>query len=447
MEIQNRLGKLIEDVQSMLLVCDLGGNILGMSGGLSTVLGFEEEDFRTSSIRDLAPELENGIQENLWLTDSSLKAPITIYGKMGRCIYSSYQIQLVKEDSDILMIRFGANEVQPNNSQTMKELRRYISQVTHDIKNPLFGIRGHLEILMQNTQFEEDDYSSFGAMLKCCDEMEALITDILEYEKIQAGKMQLEENEFKLRDFSREIIKRHLQAARKKGIQLSLKVADSVPNCVLGDERRLAQILDNLIVNAIKFTNCGMVVVELYELARFGNEIELFFMISDTGIGMSREEIGKLFQEYSQGNNTIYKEFGGTGLGLSICKKLAEMMRGSIHVDSVLGQGSTFAFTAVFKITSEAEISNYSLMEKQLLYSGPKNERKPIVFVEKLVLYVEKKEWENAEQCVLQLKYLCEDKEEAIKNQIFRLKIAVQNENYIRCIEICEKIKSQIGDG
>ena len=136
--------------------------------------------------------------------------------------------------------------------------------------------------------------------------------------------------------------------AQEKGLEVLFSVSEDVPYSLVGDPLRLGQILTNLANNAVKFTERGEIIVNISLLKEENNQVELQFSVKDTGIGLTQEQIGKLFQSFSQADATTTRKFGGTGLGLTISKKLAEMMGGKIWVESQPGKGSTFIFTAVF---------------------------------------------------------------------------------------------------
>ena len=176
-----------------------------------------------------------------------------------------------------------------------------------------------------------------------------IINDILDFSKIEAGKLDMESVEFNLDDVLDNLANLvSVKAQEKEELEVLFDTGQEVPRFLVGDPLRLGQVLINLAKNAVKFTESGEIVVstELLEQAESGLTIQ--FSVRDTGIGLTEEQIGKLFQSFSQADTSTTRKFGGTGLGLTISKRLVNMMGGEIWVDSEPGQGTTFSFTANF---------------------------------------------------------------------------------------------------
>lgn len=178
---------------------------------------------------------------------------------------------------------------------------------------------------------------------------------------MEAGKLSIEHISFDIRDLIEEVIKTHTTKAEEKGLDFKYSFSSSIPNILIGDPYRIRQVLNNLISNAIKFTQSGGVSVDVSRLSVDDNEVTLKFSVVDTGIGISKEDIKSLFKSFSQIETSFTKKFGGTGLGLAISKNLVEMMGGEIKVDSVKGTGSTFYFTLKFQIGTVSQ-SNMKLL-------------------------------------------------------------------------------------
>jgi len=221
----------------------------------------------------------------------------------------------------------------------------FLANMSHEIRTPMNAVIGLAHLLLKTEiAGKQRDYVSrihgAGQMLL------GLINDILDFSKIEAGQMLLEHTEFTLDDVLDNVAAVLIQRAQEKGLELQYLVEPDVPNCLIGDSLRLAQILINLIGNAIKFTATGSVTLFIRRLQDIDDQTELEFSVKDTGIGMSAEQQEKLFQAFSQADSSITRKFGGTGLGLTICKRLTEMMQGQIQVSSQPGIGSSFTFTA-----------------------------------------------------------------------------------------------------
>ena len=177
-----------------------------------------------------------------------------------------------------------------------------------------------------------------------------LLNDILDFSKIEAGKLELEAIDFGLRDCVGKTGKTLSVRAADKNLELACRIHPDLPDTLVGDPGRLRQVLVNLAGNAIKFTDRGEVVIDVNEERRSDGEIHLRFSVKDTGIGIAPDKQKKVFEAFAQEDASTTRRFGGTGLGLAICSKLVTMMRGRIWLESELGEGTTFNFTARFGI-------------------------------------------------------------------------------------------------
>jgi len=261
----------------------------------------------------------------------------------------AYAIAVIEDVSDRKRLEAELRLAKEAAEAAIRAKDEFLANVSHEIRTPFGAILGMTELVLE-TPLNEDQRECLDIAKSAADSLLGIINDLLDFEKIEAGKLELDPSDFSLREVLLDTLQTLVLRAQAKGIELVCDIHSDAPDALVGDAGRLRQVLINLISNAIKFTIHGQVAVRVKVddgPAPQGVAL-LCFMVSDTGIGIPPEGRERIFRAFEQAESTTTRRYGGTGLGLTIAARLVSLMGGTINVESEPGQGSTFFFTARF---------------------------------------------------------------------------------------------------
>ncbi|MFA6012201.1 MAG: response regulator [Desulfobacteraceae bacterium] len=316
----------------LILYLTAWGSFLIIAGG---VVGRQNEKLN----REI--ELSNSLNEQLLKNQSELKeAHESLKG------YSEQLEEKVgKRTREIEEANRKLEEARISADKASQVKSEFLANMSHEIRTPMNAIIGMGDLLL-TTELTATQKDYISIVRSSSRSLLNLINDILDFSKIEAGKLEFDLCPFVIREMLDDVADMFMARTRKNDIEFVVDVDPDVPEKVVADPLRIRQILVNLISNAFKFTEKGLICLTVKTSTVTEDNMELLFKVEDTGIGMEQETLGKLFTSFTQADSSITKRFGGTGLGLAICRKIIDLMGGNIKVVSELGRGSTFAFTA-----------------------------------------------------------------------------------------------------
>jgi len=347
-----------------------GERIEQASPGILKLLGVEDEDHFIANPEDYGisaayllnvfPKAgqEGSVREELLLRTSAgeqvacelTHLPLIFHENTSLLSYIRDLREQKKTEEALLMAKDQAEVATRAKSE-------FLANMSHEIRTPMNAILG-LTHLLHDTALDEHQRDYLFRLEDSADGLLRIINDILDFSKIEAGRMDMENTDFQLEDIIKSVINFSYPAAEHKNLDLIMTMSPVMHTDLRGDPVRLKQVLINLVSNAIKFTDQGFVSIAVSERPPLKSpagvdRVCLEFAVHDTGIGLAQAKIEKLFSAFSQADASTTRKYGGTGLGLAISKRLVEMMNGRIWCESILGQGSTFYFTAVFDLADQ----------------------------------------------------------------------------------------------
>lgn len=463
----------MEEALEMILMFDRSGNISYANAAARQKLEYDDA-LCGRHIGEVFPNtfpMGKGVEEAESLSENEL-CSLVAYRQNHTCF--PVEAKIVREASknpeeyicmanDILKREYLGREIErirQEADQAAKVKSEFVANVTHELRTPVNGVLGNVRELFDRP-LDEATLKSLHLVERCCDDMNKIINSILDFSKLEAGKFTLEPRRFHFRNMMDYVKSNHINKITEKGLNFFMTVSPQIPEYIIGDELRIVQILNNLLSNAQKFTSIGKISVEAVKTAQVNNRLELFFIVSDTGIGIDKADTDKLFQSFSQVDASISRKYGGTGLGLNISKQLAELMGGGIEVESEKNKGSTFSFSIwVEGCEEEGALQASSIGEQQSgmmaemfseeeelledirVYGTDENQKNLKRNLSKLILCVEMENWEKAEMFMEIIRELTTQAPQDIKRIALRLKMAIQKEDYEKVTKAFEELSN-----
>ncbi len=354
----------------MVCVASVDGYLRQLSPAWTSTLGWSEEELTgrpyldfvhpddLQATRDASARLAAG--ESVMIFDNRYRC------KDGSWRWLSWKSYVDVERGLVFAIARDVSESKRAEAE-LREARRaaeeaaaakseFLANMSHEIRTPMNAILG-LTHLALRTDLSPKQRDLLEKITASAASLLRIVNDILDFSKIEAGKLEFERTPFRLDDVLDGVAGVVALKAREKGLEFHVSVNSDVPRALLGDSTRLGQVLLNLAGNAVKFTQHGEIVVAVRRTAHWEGGVRLLFSVSDTGIGMTPEQLARLFHPFTQADGSTTRRYGGTGLGLSISQRLVEMMGGSIGVQSEPGTGSSFSFSADFGLAEAQPLS------------------------------------------------------------------------------------------
>lgn len=367
-----RFRKLVQSSLIGVMVADLDGRILDANAAFLSIVGYQAEDLASGALRwdNITPEDQRAGDakaiEQLQRDGTSQPWEKEYIHKLGHRVPVLLGVTMLERGGSECICFVVDITPQKQTEQELKAAKQaaeaanqaksqFLANMSHEVRTPMNAIIGITELVL-NTPLQPKQAEYLRMVSQSADSLLAVINDVLDFSKVESGRVELEQVAFGLRDCLGDAVKSLALRSHEKGLELALDIQLATPDWLVGDAGRLRQIVINLVGNSIKFTSRGEVVVQVGVKSQTDHQVELQFCVSDTGIGIPPEKQEKVFEAFEQADASTTRHYGGTGLGLAIVRRLVELMGGRTWVESRVGEGSRFYFTARLEICDDAPV-------------------------------------------------------------------------------------------
>ena len=365
-ETRERYRQLVENANDIIYRCDAHGNFTYVNPTVRKILGYTEQELIGKHFLDLIAPEHRELAEAFYRVQFQTKTPNTYFefpviAKNGATVWMGQNVQTVVTGQWILGFQAVSRDISERKrmeselakarDEALESARvksEFLANMSHEIRTPMNGVIGMTDILL-GTRLTPEQKESAITIRHSAEALLTLVDDILDLSKIEAGKLEIKSTDFDLDELVDNITDVFAERVAAKGLKFRAIIYPNVHRHLHGDALRLRQVLLNLVGNAVKFTESGEVSLSVMQDAGSGEDTELWFLVNDTGIGITQADQERLFTPFTQADGSTTRRFGGTGLGLAISRQLVDMMGGRIGVASVPAEGSTFWFTGRFK--------------------------------------------------------------------------------------------------
>lgn len=375
--LTNQLNRIVSNINEIIFETDIDGNWTYLNPAWEEFTGLTVEESLGKHYSGFFGKESN---ESIFgdvvfkeLEDKTIKRVVKYVNHNGEEHWASVVLKVVSNNGwyegtigsivNITKLKAVENDLilaRDKESKANKAKAEFLSTMSHEIRTPLNAVIGISHILLLEDH-KEEQIENLNALKFSSEHLLGLINDILDFNKIESGVLELELREFSLENILQGLQKVFQQKAKEKRINFRIKKDSELPDILKGDSMRLFQILTNLVNNAVKFTEEGKVTLDIEVSSQTDDKVVILFQIIDTGIGIPVNKLDKIFESFTQANSNTTREYGGTGLGLAICKKLLEIMDSKLQVKSTEGEGSVFSFEVEFEKSEKSSdlLPNY----------------------------------------------------------------------------------------